>query len=301
MTNFILRPVFNRPEMLYLSIEAEKSARDFYQGQDYFTIFAVDFGGDPKCLDVIADYPYPHAVIKRDRRMRPVGNVLEGLKTAATAEHKDGEAPEFVINLEDDCIVHKTFFKYVDSATKFLSGTKYSVITTWGKSPYGDPNKISKGCYCCGPGTIINLDFFRRFVMQYANNNYYSDFLYSILPVNERNAANHSSKYHAKYGNLMCHLDWDGLVNRLVDSAIYEENIYSYSSECYRLLHIGFYGYNRHAGSFPTQLNTFEDRVKFLEDNMLLPDKMASLDKQYTDYAVFDARLEGWDGYLELL
>ena len=300
MTNFILRPVFNRPEMLYLSIEAEKLAREFYQGHDYFTIFAVDHGGDPKCLEVIADYPYPHAVVIRDKRLRPVGNVLEGLKIAATAEDKDGGTPEFVINLEDDCVVHKTFFKYVDSATALLSGTKYSVITTWGKSPYGDPDKLSKGRYCCGPGTVINLDFFRRFVMQYANINYYNDFLYSILPVNERNAVDPCCKYSATNGNLMSHLDWDGLVNRLVDTAIYEEAIYSYSSECYRLLHIGFYGYNRHAGRFPDSLSTFDDRVKFLRDSMTDPVKMATLDKHYTDYAIFDARLEGWEGRLEL-
>lgn len=298
--NFILRPVFTRPEMLYVSIKYEIMAREFNENDDYFTIFVVDHGGDPGCLDVIKNYPFKHTVINRPFRYRPCANILEGLKTAALAKTKEGPEPEYIINLEEDCVLHKTYFNYVNEATKILKDRKYSVITSWGLQRDGDPSVLKRGAFSCGPGTIINLDFFRQFMLPYANVDYYKNFVPTITAVNERNVNFKDVKYSVAKGNHTTHLDWDGLMNRLVDTAIYEEDVYSYSSLCFRLLHIGFYGYNRHGVGFPAELKTFDERVSYLEKIVFEPEALAKLDGHYKDYSVFDDKLEKWDGKLEI-
>lgn len=299
--NFILRPLYQRPEMLRLSIDSEIAAREHHCGTHLHTLFLVEYGADPICLEIISKYPYPHTVIKRSTRMNPVGNILEGLKAAAMAEVNGGDVvPEYAINIEEDCFLHESFFTFVEKATSMLSDRKYSAITTWGKSNEGASDVLTTGTYFCGPGTIVNLDFFRRYVMPYATQDYYRDFYSSIMPVNYRNHENPYSKYHSKYGNQYQHLDWDGLTNRLVDAALFEEGINSYSSECFRLLHIGFYGFNRHGGKFPKELKSFESRVDFLKRSIFDSDFMASLDGHYKDYAVFSEAMETWNGELHI-
>lgn len=300
--NFILRPLYQRPEMLYLSIRSEINARKDINNENYHTLFLVEYGADPKCTDIIKDYPFKHTIIARNERMFPAGNILDGLKIAADTIIDDGMTKqEFAINIEEDCLLHDTFFSFIEKAVERLKGTPYSAITTWGKTNTGSPEILSQGSYFCGPGTLINLDFFNRYVRPYAIKEYYYNFLVSIVPVNARNAENPYSKYHATHNNLMMHLDWDGLTNRLLDAALYEEGIYSYSAECFRMLHIGFYGFNRRGGHFPEELKTFEDRVKFLEDSMLDSDKMAILDGSYKDYSTFSKLLDNWSGELEIV
>ena len=296
MANFILRPLFNRPEMLYLSIKYEILAREYFNIDNSFTIFAVDYGVPQKCLDIINEYPFEYVVLQRPFRHGPGANILEGMNAVVTMAEKHGG--NYVINLEDDCVLHKTYFEYTHKAVELLKDTSYSAITSWGLSTLGDPTKLKKGAFFCGPGTLINLDFFKKYIQPYANPNYYGNFPPTINAVNERNKNNPNAKYGL--GNLT-HLDWDGLTNRLVDTAIFEESIYSYSSLCYRLLHIGFYGYNRgHGRGWPKNLDTFEARRDYLEERIFDPEKLAELDGHYSDYGMFDTKLDAWGGSLEL-
>lgn len=293
-TQILMRPLFNRPEMLYLSIKYEIIARKYFDLDNVFTLFVVDYGAPQKCLDIIKEYPFRYAVIQRPHRFRPCANIAEGIRTIANME----ENVDYVINLEDDCILHKTYFEYIHKATEVLRDVKYSTITSWGLSPHGDPTKLQKGSYFCGPGTLINLDFFRKYIMPYVTEEYYRNFVPTVDAINKRNSTNPNAKY--KEGNLT-HLDWDGVANRLIDTAIFEEDMYSYSSMCYRLLHIGFYGYNRgHGRGWPEQLVTFEDRINYLESCIFNPEALSQLDGTYTDYSTFDTRLDKWDGSLEL-
>jgi len=298
MTNYILRPLYNRPEMLDLSLKYEIEARKYFNIDDLFTVFAVDYGAPKECIDIINKYPFKHIMLLRSVRHRPGPNILEGLTTVVGLAKEEGG---YVINLEDDCVVHKTYFEYIHKATELLKDTNYSVITSWGLSPHGDPTKLQKGNFCCGPGTLINLDFFNKYMKPYSGQTYYNNYHNTINIVNERNKNNPDAKYSAAKGNAMGHVDWDGLTNRLVDTAIFEEGIYSYSSLCYRLLHIGFYGYNRgHGRGWPKHLNSFESRRDYLEERIFDPKKLAELDGTYNDYNVFDAALNSWGGTLGL-
>lgn len=292
--NILIRSVFNRPEMLYLSIKYEIAARKYYQNDDIKTIFAVDYGGDPGCLDVIKRYPFEKFVIQRPYRHKVCANIMEALR--ATTQHID----TYFINLEDDCVLHKTYFKFVDEALKLIPDKKFSVLTTWGLSPHGDPSVLKPGVFSCGPGTVISKYFFDKYMLEHATETYYRNWIPTIDAVNRRNEINPNAKYSIKKGNQHDHLDWDGLMNRLVDTALFEEGVHSYSSLCYRLLHIGFFGFNRPYGRYPKELDTFTKRVEFLERGIYEPKLLEQLDGVYKDYNTFDSRLDSWDGGLLL-
>jgi len=291
--NVILRPVYNRPEMLKLSFDYEFKSRSCVFKSDrprvidsYITIFVVEFGADPKCIELINEYPYDKIIIQRQYRHKPIANILEGIKTVL----EDFPIASYVINLEDDCLVHETFFEFASKASRLV---EYSVINSWGVQG-NDPYVLNKGSRFAGPGGIINLDFFREFILPYVSNEYYDSPDKTISKIN----ALHKGNPFYKYKEGMQHTDWDGLIHRLVDVAFIEKGLYSYSSDCYRLLHIGFYGYNRTSGKWPESCLTFEDRLNFLRSNIFDPALLESLDGTYKDYSVFCPEIDLWDGRL---
>ena len=289
--NIIIRPVFNRPEMLYLALKYEQKAREYFD-EDYYTIFAVDHGTSEKCFDIIKDYKYKHEVVARPIRYKVCANIMEALKQAFRMD------VDYAINMEDDLVLHKSYFEFVNKAHNLVKDKKYSVITTWGYKDFGDPTILKQTDFSCGPGTVISKEFFIKHMLQYANAGYYNNWVSTIQKVNALNKNNPNAKYTEK--NAFTHLDWDGLMNRMVDYASYSNEIYGYSSLCYRLLHVGFYGFNRQGGKFPPELKTFEERVDFLEQGIYNPDVLAQLDGVYKDYSVFDPKLDTWDGNLIL-
>jgi hypothetical protein len=290
--NVLLRTVFSKPEMLYLSLKYEQVAREYFD-DDYFTIFAVDYGADSKCLEVIKDYKFVHEIIQRPTRHFVCANVMEGLKTACQ------RTSDFVINMEDDVILHRTFFKFVRMAHDLVKDRRYSVITPWGYSAFGDPSILKLTDFSCGPGTMINKNFFERYMLPCATQNYYKNWATTVDEINKLNAPNPNAKYSIAKNNTRMHMDWDGVMNRLVDYASFNEDVRSYSSLCYRLLHVGFYGFNRH-GRYPSGIASFEDRKNFLEAHIFDPDVLSKLDGMYKDYQTFDAQLDNWDGSLRL-
>ena len=50
----------------------------------------------------------------------------------------------------------------------------------------GDPEVLSKGIYCCGPGTLISLDFYKTFMEQYNTPEYCYNFRPTIDAVKDR-------------------------------------------------------------------------------------------------------------------
>ncbi len=288
--NVLLRTVFDKPEMLQLSLKYEKIARNYFD-DDYLTIFAVDYGANPKCLEVIKEYTFKYMIVERPVRHYVCANILGGLKTACK------KASDFVINMEDDVILHKTYFEFVKKAHDLVKSYGYSAITTWGYSPLGDPSILKETDYFCGPGTVISKDFFEQYIAPYATQSYYRNWVPTIQDVNELNRSNPKAKYAVGDHT---HLDWDGLANRLVDYASFSKGLHSYSSSCFRLLHIGFYGFNRRGGKYPDGIYSFEDKVKFLESNIFNPEMLSRLDGVYNDYHTFDPAIDDWDGSLRL-
>lgn len=292
--NIIIRPLFNRPEMFQLSIESEIEARKVIDKDNYVTLFCVEYGAPKECYDVISNYPFPHAIVQRKFKHHGWGNILEGFKMAFK------KAESYVLNIEDDCVLHPTYFLYVEKVTELIDN--YSVINS-GNRHYSEQNKgktkeIRPTMLFEGPGCIMSKYFFLKYVKPYATYEYYQNRGPTIAQIDKRNEPNENAKYHKSKGNLFKHVGWDGMVNRLIDTANYEEGLCSYSPSCDRHKHIGFYGQNR-PGQFPIQGN-FETRVNFLREAINDPEKLKQLDGRYSDYINFDPTLDGWVGELIL-
>lgn len=296
--NYIIRAVFNRPEMLYLSIKSEEAARSYFCNGDYRTLFCIESGAPPMVEEVIDRfYPFPHDKVKRSFRHYGWGNILEGLNSVCDL------TDSYVLNFEDDCLIHKTYFDYIDKALG-LCGEKCSVINASSRAlPNRDQTAfdvITKTylfeATCC----LIFKNFYNKYVRPYATYDYYRNRISIISVVNKRNGDDVRSKYRPSRKNLLTHTGWDGLVNRLVDTAHIEEGRYCISPQTDRRSHIGFYGQNR-PGQFPSNEPDFFKRVAILEDIVKDATKMSKLDGHYKDYITFSNSLEKWNGKLRLL
>lgn len=294
--NFIIRPLYNRPEMLCASIEYEINAREYFVNDDYITIFAVEHGADPLCLKLIEKYPYEKMVVIRPFRYYGWRNIPEAFRQAF------GFADDHVINIEDDSLIHKTYFKYVNEALNLVGRKNYSVINASRRNVEDtDANKIGYFDLFEGPSCLINKYFFLKYVDQYVNEDYYRNRNVVINQINIRNKNDPRSKYRKDRRNEFMHVGWDGMVNRLIDTANIEEGMHSISPFCDRQMHIGFYGFNR-KGKFPLDSNNFVERLNFLDKVINDVDLMTKYGGGgYSDYKLFSEKLlSSWDGSLYL-
>ena len=296
--NYIIRAVFNRPEMFYLSIKAEEAARRYNCDFDLKTLFCIEHGAPPVIREIIEKtYPFEYDIVERPFRHFGWGNILEGFNSVSEL------TDSFMLNLEDDCVVHRTYFQYLAKALEFVDNKCSAVNASNRSDPKRDRdavNIINKTnrfeATCC----LMFKDFYNRYVKPYATYDYYRDRASIISQVNKRNGENPKSKYRPSRGNLTTHIGWDGLVNRLVDTAYIEEDMYCISPEVDRRIHIGFYGQNR-PGRFPSNETDFGTRVDQLLNIINDPQLMATFDGRYSDYELFSENLESWDGTLELV
>jgi len=296
--NYIVRAAFNRPEMFFVSLKSEEEARNRYCNSEYKTLFCIEYGA-PKIIDEIIErfYPFEYEVVRRPFRHFGWGNILEGFNEVSQF------AENHILNLEDDCIVHPTYFEYIDKAISLVDD-KCSVINASNRS---NPNRNKTAvnsvkktrlfeATCC----LIFKDFYNKYVKPYATYEYYKNREKIIKEVNDRNGNNPLSKFRPERNNLSTHIGWDGLVNRLVDTAAIEEDMYCISPEVDRRLHIGFYGQNR-PGKFPSKEEDFSKRVEMLVDIIKDTEMMGKLDGRYNDYELFPDELNTWDGNLTIV
>ncbi len=302
--NVIMRVAWNRPEMLQVSIEHEVKAREYYMiDGDFITIFVVDYNPPKETLEVINKYPFEKKVIIREKQFGLTRNILLGMKTAF------GFTDDYIIYIEDDICVHKTYFKYMDTLMNTGLGTKYSVLSAYNKTDDGEVNEVYKGHHYCAWGALITKKFFEEYIVKHIHADYYGifkdeqeNFVVRARYVNMLNETyrNHpKAKEYYKYLDSNIHNEQAGMINRLVDIALMEKNWYVIMPGVNRQQHIGFYGKNRPvAKGIPG--STFEERVinlrKIIKDEKLMYEMTGS--KQYQDYTVFDKRLDNWEGTL---
>jgi GT2 family glycosyltransferase len=130
--NYILRPVYNRPEMLQLSLEFEDAARHYKAGfagfDDLETIFIIEYGTPKKTLKLLEDYPFNAKFIERKKRFGLTPNILEGMKATFDL------TANYVIYIEDDVLLHETYFEYLYRAINHQDLEKFSVISPYQKN-----------------------------------------------------------------------------------------------------------------------------------------------------------------------
>jgi hypothetical protein len=292
MSNIILRPVFNRPEMLALSLEYEKKAREYYDFGDLETLFLVEYGADLKTKKLIKEYPFEAKYIVREKKFGLTINILEGMKAAFEI------TDNFIIHLEDDILLHETYFEYMAVLQALIGHDNYSVLSPYNPNNKGDVQEINKHNHYAALAPLISKKFFEIYVKPCANVDYYNNPPKFVAALNNMYKAHWESRRY-KYTNT-AHWEQAGLINRLVDVAIIEEKRYLYRPMINRHQHIGYFGKNRPGGIIPG--GNYKERLANLREIILDADKMykMSATKQYNDYQIFSPELKKWDGKLIL-
>lgn len=290
--NAILRPVYNRPEMLFLSIESEVKARKYFEPEGGFvTIFVVEYDSPPKVLELLEEYPFEKKIIIRETKYGLTKNILEGMKVAFNI------SDDYIVYLEDDILVHETYFKFMTTFFNLIKEKvgKFSYLSS-GPGPGANPGKVFRCEGYSALAPIISKDFFIKHVEPCATSAYYDDQWQFILDLSEK--YKHNKDW--KHGVTKKWNEQAGLISRLVNVAEFEEDRYSFGHSANRQLHIGFYGKNRRG--FLAGKN-FEERLKKLRLIVVSPEMMyeATESKQYNDYQTFSPHLDSWNGSLILV
>jgi len=321
--NVILRPVFNRPEMLQLSIEYEAAARKKANIKDseYLTLFLVEYGADRKIKELAKGYPFPSKILFRKRGYDKINywdavfnrslyfryglsrNLMEGMKSAFQISE------DHIVMIEDDILIHETYFQYIKSIFSLpgvepyctISASKYGMYAWSVKSAELDNSgdiSILRKCHDYSPwGPVISKWFFMNYVHEYANENYYENREKVVLAINDKYKELNQNGY--KYIDNK-HIEQAGLINRLVDVAFINDSAPVLTPDVDRQMHIGFYGANR--GRNKIKGLTFKKRVERLRDiidNKKLYDHAKR--KHHKDYRYFNDDLVSWDGTLNVV
>jgi ABC-type uncharacterized transport system substrate-binding protein len=257
---------------------------------DFTTVFVVEHGTTPKVLELLEEYPYEKLFITREQRFGLSANILEGLKASF------GEADDYLIYIEDDVLLHKTYFQYIDSVLSM--DEKFSLISAYSPSNTKDINGIYKGHHYAALAPCISKHFFKTYVEPCADSKFYNNPAGFCISLNN-NYRNYWGSEKYKYKDATHHQQ-AGLINRLVDIALIEEDMYVAMPYVDRQQHVGFYGHNRPGKGIPG--DTYEERLENLKDIITDANKLyeATNAKMYNDYKIFSPLLNDWDGTLEI-
>lgn len=289
----ILRPVYNRLEMFYLSVEYEIRAREHYQLPDNFiTIFLVEHGAPPEIFEMLRNYPFRSHCILRPHKFGLTVNILEGMKEAASM------TDNYFIYIEDDVLLHRTYFQYLDIIMNMKDIGKYSIISPYNQNDDGNVNEIYKGHHYAALAPMINKEFYVKYIYPCSNDEYYKNPAGFAIKMNEKYKDHWESKRY-KY-TCATHHEQAGIINRLADAAMIDDDMFVIMPKINRMQHIGYFGKNRPGGKIPG--DSFEERLNNLREIILDADKMYKMSgtPQYNDYLTFSEKLENWKGTLRL-
>jgi len=289
--NILMRPVYNRPEMLQLSLEYEIKARESYNfPSDLTTLFVIEHGTPKKTLELLKEYPFKANYIHRQKKFGLTVNILEGFKTAF------GLTSDYVIYIEDDVLVHETYFQYLDIIMNMADD--FSIISPYNFNDGGDVSEVYKGHHYAALAPLISKKFHTDYVLPCSNKVYYSKPAQYVINLGMKYKEHWGKLY--KYKGTYTHWEQAGLHNRLVDMAAIEDDLWVYMPRVNRQQHIGYFGKNRPGGIIPGK--TYEDRVENLRKIITSAEEMYRLTatKCYNDYKTFSPKLNDWDGTLHV-
>ena len=293
--NIIMRPVFNRPEMLQLSLEYEVIAKEYFMlPGEYITVFIVEYGSPEKTLELIKNYPFKYKHIIRGEKYGLSKNILKGMKEAFKL------ADDHVIYIEDDILIHKTYFQYMDILLNMFSKDEYSVLAAYNGDDNEGVHELYKGHHYAALAPLISKEFFENYIEPCVTEIYYKNFSTRSAFCRSLAAKYAYSNLYKYRNNPDTHNEQAGLINKLVDVCLIEEGKYVITPYVNRQQYIGYFGKNRVGGQIPG--GNFEIRVKNLREIIKDANKMYKLSatKQYNDYRVFSPKLEEWDGTLHI-
>ena len=296
MNNIILRPVFNRPEMLYLSFEYEMRAREYHSlPGNFITLFLIEAGTPQEVLNVLQKYPYESVYEFRPQRYGLTVNILEGMKRAFSM------ADDFIVYIEDDVLLHQSYFKFMDILlNKPEIQGKYSILSPFSKVDEGNVSHVVKLHHYAALAPLIPKEFHSKYILPHSVKEYYQNEP-SFTNAMDKHYAEHHGKGYKYSADEHKHWQQAGMINRLVDIASINEDKWVINPRINRQQHIGYVGVNRPGGVI--RGNGFEERVASLRETIKTPEALyeATGSKQYNDYTAFRPELKEWDGTLELI
>ena len=186
--------------------------------------------------------------------------------------------------------------KYIEKIT--ISG---SIFSPYNGDDIGEVNEIYKGHHYAALAPLINKDFFKNYIEPCINDYFYRNFTTRsnfVVALNKKYKKYWGKEY--KYTN-EAHNQQAGLINRLVDVALIEEDRHVITPYVNRQQHIGYgFSLNRPGGALPGIF--FDERLRNLREIIKSAEKMYSMTaaKQYNDYKIFSNKLKEWDGTLRL-
>ncbi|MEA3341752.1 MAG: hypothetical protein U9R15_17445 [Chloroflexota bacterium] len=277
-----------------MSIKAEIEARNYYKfPDDLLTLFIVEYGADPITVDIIKQYPFKSYCVFRQKRLGLSRNILEGQRESFHL------TDDFIFYIEDDVLLHKTYFQYMDVILNSTNlGGPFSIISSYVREEGTDPSAMFYKQHYCALAPVIFKHSWEKFMVKHANSNYYDNHAFYVVALNEQYKKYWGETY--KYQDSM-HYQQAGLWNRGIDILKIDYNMDVITPVMNRQQHIGIYGENRALGE-PIPGNTFMERVDSLREIIKDPNKMYSMagSKCYNDYCVINPILDGWDGTLYL-
>lgn len=298
--NVILRPVFNRPEMLQLSIDYEIEARRAagVKQEEYFTFFLVEYGAPEKIAEIARSYPFPGTLRFRNRWWRTPRKRRYGITRSLIEGMKEGfrTADQHVIVIEDDILLHSSYFQYIQAVLQLPGAENFSAISAVSPFNDGDPHIVHRGNHYAPLAPLIAKTFWDAYIRHYANERYYQNRKKTIVALNWKYRAYWDNGY--KMGSRKTYDNHDGLINRLVDAARIERNMFVIEPEVDRQIHIGVYGTNTPGRSIPG--DTFEERLKELR-TIVLQNRLANYtESKVLDFRSFSDCLDNWTGNMQL-
>ena len=124
--NYILRPIYDRPEFLKYSLEYEIASRKYNNDKDdYETLFLADFGTTKESLDLVRVYPYKHSIIHRKVQLGLTANIFDGFREAFP------KTDSHILILEDDVLVHKYAFKFLQANREIIETENTACVTLY--------------------------------------------------------------------------------------------------------------------------------------------------------------------------
>ncbi len=254
MNRMILRPCYNRPAMLKLSLELQEKAEGV---QDYLTVFCVDDSEEnEKNLEVIDDYRFSKKIIKRKEHFGLTKNILEGLKYCFEESKAD-----YVTVIEDDCVISNDYLKYIEyCSTHFYDDDVFAIcsINYIINSLKEDKTKVRKVAWFYPLSYTIKKEVYDKYISPHVGKKQYYDDPISYLNT-------HFSEYQGRF------YDVAGLFQRI--RAHFDlECIIPY---VIRVNHIGVYGRNQGDSEFKEL--SFEEQYKILKSSYKSHNKLIKL------------------------
>jgi len=166
----ILRPCFQRPEMLRLSLEFQR--QNMCQSE-FMTFFFADYSANEEVMSVLSTHKQDKAIIMRKERLDLTPNILEAYKWLFA-----NLSTNYVAIIEDDIIVSRDWLKMMLFFINSLDKTNVLALNAGDlrdKKLAGDKSVIKNNDWYFSCASIISREMFEKYILPHCKPEYYNN------------------------------------------------------------------------------------------------------------------------------